>query len=172
VLRGGPERRAQQGMTVARIALVRAGLPVTAPGTTVNRFCASGLQAIAMAAHQIVHEGVDAAIGGGVESITATAALKQDRKTWAHPRGAARKPGIYMVMGETAEVVARRYRVGREAQDEYALASQQRTARAQREGFLADELAPMRVTRAVLDKKTGEVSGLEEHLLTQDECNR
>src|SRR5262249_60455122 len=133
VLRGGPERRAQQGMTVARLALARAGLPVTVPGTTVNRFCSSGLQAIAMAAHQIVHEGVDAAIGGGVESITATAALKQDRKTWANPWVAEHKPGIYMVMGDTAEVVAKRYGVSREAQDEYALASQERTARAQRE---------------------------------------
>src|SRR5262249_59625882 len=127
VLRGGPERRAQQGMTVARLALARAGLPVTVPGTTVNRFCSSGLQAIAMAAHQIVHEGVDAAVGGGVESITATAALKQDRKTWANPRVAERAPGIYMVMGETAEVVARRYRVRPEAQDEYALARPQPT---------------------------------------------
>src|SRR6516225_3092427 len=166
------EPSGQQGMNVARIALVRAGLPVTVPGTTVNRFCSSGLQAIAMAAHQIVHESVDAAVGGGVESITATAALKQDRKTWANPWVAERKPGIYMVMGETAEVVAKRYCISREAQDEYSLASQQRTARAQREGFFADELAPMQVTRAVLDKKTGEVSGLEEHLLTQDECNR
>src|SRR5207244_741668 len=83
---------------------------------------------------QLAPEGVDAAIGGGVESITATAALKQDRKTWANPWVAEHKPGIYMVMGETAEVVARRYRIGRQVQDEYALASQQRTARAQREG--------------------------------------
>src|SRR6516225_460846 len=135
----------QQGMNVARVALLRAGLPASIPGATVNRFCSSGLQAIAMAAHEILHEGVDAAIGGGVESITATAAFKQDRQTWANPWVAERKPGIYMVMGETAEVVARRYRVGREAQDEYALASQQRTARAQREGCFADELAAMQV---------------------------
>ena len=172
VILGCAEPAGQQGMNVARVALLRAGLPVTVPGTTVNRFCSSGLQAVAMAAHQIAHEGVDAAVGGGVESITATAALKQDRKTWANPWVAEHRPGIYMVMGDTAEVVAKRYHISREAQDEYALASQQRIARAQREGFLADELAPMQVTRAVLDKKTGEVVGLEEHLLTQDECNR
>src|SRR5260370_29202670 len=122
---------------------MRLGMPVTVPGTAVNRFCSSGGQAIGMAAHQIIQEGVDAAIGGGVESITATAALKQDRKTWANPWVAERTPGIYMVMGETAEVVAKRYRISRETQDEYALASQQRTARAQREGFFAGELAPM-----------------------------
>src|SRR5260370_10807473 len=109
---------------------MRLGMPVTVPGPTVNRFCSSGLQAIAMAAHQIIHEGVDAVIGGGVESITATAALKQDRKTWANPWVAELLPGIYMVMCETAEVVAKRYHIGREVQDEYALISQQRTARA------------------------------------------
>src|SRR5262249_23090391 len=123
VILGCAEPSGQQGMNVARIALLRAGLLVTVPGTTVNRFCASGPQAVAMAAHEIVHEGVAAAIGGGVESITATAALKQDRKTWANPWIAERKPGIYMVMGETAEVVAKRYRIGREAQDEYSLTS-------------------------------------------------
>src|SRR6516225_3796999 len=146
VILGCAEPTGQQGMNVARIALLRAGLPVSVPGATVNRFCSSGLQAIAMAAHQIIQEGVEAAIGGGVESITATAALKHDRKTWTNPWVAERKPGIYMVMGETAEVVARRYRVSREAQDEYSLASQQRTARAQREGLFDEELAPMQVT--------------------------
>jgi acetyl-CoA acyltransferase len=172
VILGCAEPAGQQGSNVARVALLRAGLPVTVPGTTVNRFCSSGLQAIAMAAHQIIHEGVDAAIGGGVESITAMAAFRQDRKAWANPWVAERYPGIYMVMGDTAEVVAKRYRIGREVQDEYSLASQQRTARAQREGFFAEELAPMRVTRAILDKKTGEATGTEEYLLTQDECNR
>lgn len=172
VILGCAEPSGQQGMNVARVALVRAGLPVSVAGTTVNRFCSSGLQAIAMAAHQIIHEGLDAAIGGGVESITATAALKQDRKSWANPWVAEQKPGIYMVMGETAEVVAKRYGIGRAAQDEYALLSQQRTAHAQRAGFFAEELAPMQVTRAILDKKTGAVSSLEEYLLTQDECNR
>src|SRR5439155_365107 len=81
-------------------------------------------------------------------------------------------PGIYMVMGDTAEVVAKRYRISREAQDRYALQSQQRTARAQQEGFFKEELAPMHVTRGVLDKKTGEVVGKEEWSCDKDECNR
>ena len=105
-----------------------------------------------MAAHQILHEGVDAAIGGGVESISMT-----PRDTNPHPVVQEEKPGIYMVMGVTAEVVAKRYDISRQAQDEYSLLSQKRTARAQQEGFFAGEIAPMHVTRAVLDKKTGEV---------------
>jgi acetyl-CoA acetyltransferase family protein len=162
----------QQGMNMARVALLRAGLPASIPGVTVNRFCSSGLQAVAMAAHEILHEGVDAAIGGGVESITAVEQIKIDEKTTVNPWVREHFPGIYMVMGNTAEVVAKRYRISRQAQDEYALASQQRTARAQREGFFREELAPMRVTRAVLDKKSGEVIGREEHYLDADECSR
>ena len=120
-----------QGMNVARIASLLAGLPVSVAATTVNRFCSSGLQAIAMAAHQIVVEGADVAIGGGVESITMLTNARSD----PNPRLVEMKPGVYMVMGNTAEVVARRYGIGREAQDRYALQSQQRTARAQAEGF-------------------------------------
>ncbi len=144
-----------QGMNVARVAAIRAGLPVTVAGTTVNRFCSSGLQAMAMAAHEIMHEGADAAIGGGVESITMLAKVQPDKNPWI----VEHKPALYMVMGDTAEVVAKRYKISRQSQDEYALVSQQRTARAQQEGFFEDELAPMKVTRAILDKKTGEVVG-------------
>jgi acetyl-CoA acyltransferase len=156
-----------QGHNVARVAALRAGLPVTVPGTTVNRFCSSGLQAISMAAHLISQEGADAAIGGGVESITM---LTRDNSP--NPWVKERFPGIYMVMGETAEVVAKRYRISREAQDQYALSSQRRTARAQQEGFFKEELAPMEVTRAVLDKKTGEVVGQELCSVERDECSR
>src|SRR5205823_5051232 len=130
---------------------IAAGLPVSVAATTVNRFCSSGLQSVAMAAHQIMLEGVDAAIGGGVESITM---MKRDSEP--NPKVMAAKPGIYMVMGDTAEVVAKRYKVSRESQDQYSLCSQQRTARAQAEGFFKEELAPVQVTRAILDKKTGE----------------
>jgi acetyl-CoA acetyltransferase family protein len=172
VILGCAYPQGQQGHNVARIALIRAGLPASIPGTTVNRFCSSGLQAIAMAAHEIVQEGVDVAIGGGVESITANAQAAIDPQISVNPWVREQKPGIYMVMGDTAEVVAQRYQVSREVQDQYALASQQRTARAQREGFFAEELAPIRVTRAILDKKTGRVSGQEEHYFDQDECNR
>src|SRR5206468_5137360 len=89
-----------------------------------------------------------------------------------NPWVAAQHPGVYMAMGETAEIVARRYTISRQAQDEYALASQQRTARAQQEGCFKDELAPIRVTRAVLDKKSGEKIGEDEATVDRDECNR
>ncbi|HEY1602783.1 MAG TPA: thiolase family protein [Pirellulales bacterium] len=157
-----------QGMNVARIAAMRAGLPVSVAAATVNRFCSSGLQATAMAAHEIMHEGADVAIGGGVESITLLAGVKTDVNPWI----AEHMPGLYMAMGDTAEVVAKRYKISRQAQDEYSLLSQQRTARAQQEGFFDEELAPMKVTRGILDKKTGAVVGKEEHLLDKDECNR
>ena len=166
VILGCAQPHGPQGANVARIAAMLAGLPVSVAATTVNRFCSSGLQAIAMAAHQIM-EGEDAAIGGGVESITMT-----PRDNFPHPKLSQSMPGIYMVMGDTAEVVAKRYGVSREAQDEYSLSSQQRTARAQAEGFFAGEIAPMHVTRAILDKKTGEVAGTEEAVCDKDECNR
>jgi acetyl-CoA acetyltransferase family protein len=155
------------GSNVARVALLRAGLPVTVPGTTVNRFCSSGLQSVAMAAHQIINEGADAAIGGGVESITMLA-----RDSNPNPWVKQHHPGVYMVMGDTAEVVAKRYGISREAQDEYSLASQQRTARAQAEGFFAGEIAPLEVERGIVDKKTGEIVGRESHFCDRDECNR
>jgi acetyl-CoA acetyltransferase family protein len=161
-----------QGNNVARIAAIRAGLPVTVPGVTVNRFCSSGLQAIAIAAHEILQEGAEAAVGGGVESITAIEKFKHDPKLTVNPWVKEQKPGIYMVMGDTAEVVAKRYGISREAQDQFALLSQQRTARAQAEGFFEGELAPLTVTRGILDKKTGEMIGQEEHLCDRDECNR
>jgi acetyl-CoA acetyltransferase family protein len=156
-----------QGSNVARVASLLAGLPVTVAGTTVNRFCSSGLQAIAMAAHQIITSGADAAIGGGVESIT-----MMERNTKPNPWVQEHFPGIYMVMGETAEVVAKRYRISRDAQDEYALSSQQRTARAQVEGFFADEIAPMQIVRGKVDKKSGEINGSEDYFFEKDECNR
>ncbi len=157
-----------QGTNVARIAAMRAGLPVTVAGATINRFCSSGLQAVALAAHQIINEGADVMLGGGVESITAIVG----RRGEPNPVLLEKMPGLYMVMGDTAEVVAKRYNISRQAQDEYSLGSQQRTARAQVEGYLDEELAPMTVTRGILDKKTGEVVGREEHTITKDECNR
>jgi len=172
VILGCAQPHGSQGMNVARIAAIRAGLPVTVPATTVNRFCSSGLQSIAMAAHEIIQEGADAAIGGGVESITAIEKFKIDSKAAANPWVIQNKHSVYMVMGDTAEVVAKRYRISREAQDQYSLSSQQRTARAQSEGFYSEELAPIRVTRGIVDKKTGEITGTEEHVADKDECNR
>jgi acetyl-CoA acyltransferase len=167
VILGCGQPHGPAGHNVARVAALRAGLPVTTPGVTVNRFCNSGLQAIVQAAHMIVQEGVEAAIGGGVESIT-----MMERDSSPNPWVRERHPGLYMAMGETAEVVAKRYKVSRRAQDEYALASQQRTARAQQEGFFGEELAPMQVRRAVLDKKSGQKIGEEDTGVDRDECNR
>jgi acetyl-CoA acetyltransferase family protein len=167
VILGCAVPQGSQGDNVARVAALRAGLPVGVAAVTVNRFCSSGLQAVAMAAHEIMFEGAEAAIGGGVESITAMADVKRDPNPWVQEH----KPGVYMVMGETAEVVARRYKISRETQDQYALLSQQRTARAQ-QGILQEEIAPMRVVRGVLDKQTGKVIGQEEHTIDRDECNR
>ncbi len=167
VILGCGQPNGPAGNNVARVATILSGLPASVAATTVNRFCSSGLQSIAMAAHQVMVEGADAAIGGGVESIT-----MMTRDYNPHPWVLENKPGIYMVMGDTAEVVAKRYKVSREAQDEYSLASQQRTARAQAEGFFEEEIAPMNVTRGILDKKTGEIVSKEEHVCDRDECNR
>jgi len=167
VILGCGQPHGAQGHNIARVAAVRAGLPVTVGGLTVNRFCSSGLQAIAIAANYIVNNGADVAIGGGVESIT-----MMERDTSPNPWVKEHHPGIYMVMGDTAEVVAKRYKISREAQDRYALQSQQRTARAQQEGLFKEELAPMHVTRGILDKKTGEVVGNEAYYVEKDECNR
>jgi acetyl-CoA acyltransferase len=167
VILGCGQPHGPQGHNVARIAALRAGLPVTVAGVTVNRFCNSGLQAIVQAAHMVMHEGVEAAVGGGVESITM---MQRDQSP--NPVVKDQHPGVYMVMGETAEVVARRYNISREAQDEYSLVSQQRVARAQQDGFFNGEVAPIDVTRAVLDRKSGEKIGEEQARVERDECNR
>jgi acetyl-CoA acyltransferase len=167
VILGCGQPHGSQGHNIARVSAIRAGLPASIPGTTVNRFCSSGLQAIAMAAHHVMNDGAEAAIGGGVESIT-----MMQRDSSPNPWVKEHKPGVYMVMGDTAEVVAKRYKISRQVQDEYSLLSQQRTARAQQEGFFKEELAPMHVTRAVLDRKTGEKTGEEPYYVEKDECNR
>ena len=168
VVIGCAEQQGMQALNLARLAAIRAGLPVSVAATTINRFCSSGVQAIAMAAHEIIHEGADVAIAGGVESITAMHGVKYDPNPWL----VEHKPALFMVMGDTAEVVAKRYKVSREAQDEYALSSQMRTANAQTNGLFDEELAPMKVRRAIVDRKTLQVTGEEDHELVQDECNR
>ncbi len=167
VILGCGQPHGPQGHNVARVAALRAGLPVTTAGLTVNRFCNSGLQAIAQAAHMVLLEGAESVIGGGVESIT-----MMQRDNSPNPVVKEQHPGLYMVMGETAEVVAKRYNVSRLAQDEYSLVSQQRVARAQQDGFFAGEIAPIQVRRAILDKKTGEKVGEEDARVERDECNR
>jgi acetyl-CoA acyltransferase len=167
VVLGCAQPHGPQGQNIARTSAMLAGLPASVAGTTINRFCSSGLQAITVAAHQIINERVDAAFGGGVESITM---IPRDYNP--HPGLLEKMPGLYMVMGNTAEVVAKRYKVNRESQDEYSLLSQQRTARAQQEGFFDAEIAPMCVTRGVLDKKSGAIVGKEDVTANRDECNR
>ena len=159
------------GHNIARQAALRAGLPVTAAGTTVNRFCSSGMQTIAMAAQRVIVDRVPVVVAGGLESISLVQGehmnLHRFREEWLEEH----KPEIYMSMIETAEVVAKRYYVTREQQDEYALASQQRTAAAQRAGRFDAEIVPLQTTKIVQDKKTGETR-MEEVTLTQDEGNR
>jgi acetyl-CoA acyltransferase len=167
VVLGCGQLHGPQGNNVARIAAMLAGLPTSVPFTTINRFCSSGLQAIALAAYQIINSGSEAVIGGGGESITMA-----PRNSDPNPRMLEQLPGLYTVMGDTAEVVAKRYKIGRLEQDEYSLLSQQRTARAQQEGFFQDEIAPMKVTKGLLDKKTNEAIGKQEVCADKDECNR
>jgi acetyl-CoA acetyltransferase family protein len=159
-----------QGFNVGRNVAVMAGLPVTVPGTTVSRFCSSGLNAVAVAAHQVQVEGAEAVIGGGLESITM---LQNDinTKNLFNPWLLEHKKDIYMPMGQTAEIVAERYKVSREKQDELAFHSQQRTAAAQAAGKFNDEIFPMTVKMKVTDKATGETSE-KEVTVDRDECNR
>jgi len=159
------------GQNIARQSALRAGLPVTTGGVTVNRFCSSGMQAIAMAAQRVIVDRVPVVVAGGLESIS----LVQNEhfnnhrihEEWLDEH----KPEIYMTMIDTAEVVARRYYVTREAQDEYALVSQQRTAAGQREGRFDREIVPLTTMKLVQDRNTGEVRQ-EEVTLTKDEGNR
>jgi len=155
---------------IGRNAAMIAGLPVTVPGATLNRFCSSGLNTVALAAHQIMNEGVDVAIGGGAESITMGAQYAGDPAP--NPYIVENMPALYMSMGDTAEVVAKRYKVSRESQDEYSLLSQQRTAAAQERGFFKGEIAPMDVTRGIWSKDKKGIDGSEEAVLAVDECNR
>ncbi|MCY1270163.1 3-ketoacyl-CoA thiolase [compost metagenome] len=167
---GAGSNEGAQGHNIGRNAAVLSKLGTHVAGMTLNRFCSSGLQSIAIAANQIASGCSDVIVAGGVESITLTM-KSRNLDHFFNPRLQLEVPGIYYPMGQTAEIVARRYNVSREAQDAYALQSQQRTARAQAEGLFADEIVPMAVKYEVEDKATGEkrvVEGVVEH----DDCNR
>ena len=158
------------GHNVARNAAIRAGLPTTVSGTTVNRFCSSGLQAISMAAQRVVVDGAPVMIAGGVESISLVQNnlnMTNFTEEWLMEK----RPDLWMPMLQTAEVVAARYEVSREVQDEYSAESQRRTAAAQEAGKFDDEIVPMTTTMIVKDKETGETSQ-QETTLAKDECNR
>ncbi|KFI29853.1 acetyl-CoA acetyltransferase [Haematobacter missouriensis] len=164
----------QQGSTggnIGRQAVIRAGLPTSVAGMSMDRQCASGMMAIATAAKQVVHDGMEIVIGGGVESISLVQNqnMRQDRRT--DPWIVEHVPDLYMSMLETAEIVADRYGISRDDQDAYALRSQQRTAAAQQAGLFDDEIVPLTSTMAVVDKETKEVS-YREVTLERDEGNR
>ena len=159
------------GHNIARQAALRAGLPVTAAATTVNRFCSSGLQAIAIAAQRVVVDRVPVAVAGGVESISLVQSEHLNKFRLTEDWLLEHKPEVYMSMLNTAEVVARRYGVTREAQDRYALESQRRIAAAQREGRLDAEIVPLKSVKHVTDKATGETRE-ESVTLAHDEGNR
>lgn len=155
--------------TIGRTAALRAGLPVTVAGMTMDRQCSSGLMAIATAAKQVIVDRMDVVVAGGVESISMVQTTETRYGT--DPDLLGMHPDIYMPMLETAEVVAKRYGISRERQDAYGLRSQQLTARAQEAGAFAQEIVPVTATMAVADKVTGEISH-REVTLEKDEGNR
>ena len=160
----------EQGGNMGRLSTVLSKLPVTTAASTINRFCSSGVQSIAFAANQIASGQTQVAMAGGVESIS----MNQRQKAAEYeqnPRLLEEKPEIFMAMGNTAEVVARRYNVTREVQDEYAVQSQARYAQAVDDGRIADEIAPMKATMLKIDKETGEQSKVD-IVVDRDECNR
>jgi acetyl-CoA C-acetyltransferase len=171
VVMGSALQQGTTGGNIARKALLRAGLPVSVGGTTIDRQCASGLQAIALAARSIIHDGVEIAVGGGGESISLVQNDHINKFHAVDPELMKIKSEVYMPMLDTAEVVAKRYGVSREKQDEYSLESQRRTAAAQQGGRFNDELAPIKTTMGVADKATGEIS-FKEVTLSKDEGPR
>jgi len=171
VVLGAAMQQGSSGFNVARQAALRAGLPTSVSGMSVDRQCASGLMAIATAAKQIVHDGMDITVGGGVESISLVQNEHMNNHRAQDPWLVEHRPDLYMPMLQTAEIVAERYGVSREAQDEFALLSQQRTAAAQEAGRFDAEIVPFETTKLVQDKQTGEVSR-ERVTLTKDEGNR
>ena len=165
---GNPE--GAQGHNVGRNAAVLSNLPITTGGTTINRYCSSGMQSISMAASQIMAGCYDTVIAGGAETISMMQG-KQNMDNFVNERLAEKSPGIYYPMGMTAEVVAKRYNVSREAQDEYAYESQMRTAAAQQAGAYDDEIIPMETKMLLMNKETGDSKEID-YCVEKDECNR
>ena len=158
------------GRNVARQTIIRSQLPLSIGGTTVNRFCASGLQAIAIAAGRIVVDGAPAMIAGGVESISGIRS-RQDGQSGLDPWIVEHKPALYMEMIDTADVVARRYGISRDAQDFFSVESQRKTAEAQAAGRYAEEIVSVTTTMAVTDKDTGTTTQ-QQATVDRDTCNR
>ncbi len=171
VIIGAALQQGSQGSNVARQSALRAGLPDTVAAMSLDRQCSSGMMAIATAAKEIMHDGMTVAIGGGVESVSLVQNDHANRYRVQDPELVAHIPALYMTMLETAEIVSDRYGVSREAQDEYALRSQQRTAAAQQAGRFDDEIAPMSATMLATDRSTGETAP-RAVTLDKDEGNR
>ena len=165
---GNPE--GATGHNIGRNSVILSKLPITVGGTTVNRYCSSGLQTVSMAAGQIMAGGYDTVIAGGVESISMTQP-NINMNGFVNDKINAENPGIYFPMGTTAEVVAKRYNVSRESQDEYSLQSQLRTAEAQEAGRYDDEIVPMKTQMLLTNKETGEQTVVDAECV-KDECNR
>ena len=171
VIMGSGNPEGATGSNIARQIVLRAEFPVTVPGMTVNRFCSSGLQTIALAANSIRAGEGEVIVAGGLESISLTQNEHANKYRLRGEWLMEHKPDIYMPMLETAEVVAKRYGISREVQDEYAYQSQMRTAAAQQQGLFDDEIVPFTATMKVQNKETGEISS-REVTLTRDEGNR
>ncbi|MGD1989682.1 MAG: thiolase family protein [Pseudomonadales bacterium] len=170
VIVGAANHEGEQGGNIARLGVILSKLPVTTAAQSINRFCSSGLQSIAIAATQIASGQTEVAMAGGVDSIS-MGARQQGAKAEKNPILVEQKPEIFMAMGNTAEVVARRYQVTREAQDQFALMSQQRYAAAAASGAIAEEIVPMAVKMKKVNKETGEES-IVDAIVDRDECNR
>jgi len=171
VMMGCALPQGSQGANIARQVALAAGLPVTTAAMTVDRQCSSGMMAIALAAKTIISDGVDIMVGGGLESVSLVQNEHMNMYRAADPRLLAVHKHIHMPMIDTAEVVARRYNISREAQDEFALQSQQRTAAGQEAGKFNDEIVPMASNKGVMDRETKEIS-FEDVVLEKDEGNR
>lgn len=171
VIMGAALQQGSTGTNVARQSLLRAGLPTSVAGQSIDRQCSSGLMAIATAAKQIISDGMTVTIGGGLESISLVQNENMNLHRGIDPWLMENIPSTYMSMLETAEVVSQRYDVSREAQDKFALQSQMRTAAAQDAGKFDDEIVPMASTMKVMDKETKEISDVDV-ILEKDEGNR
>lgn len=171
VILGCAMQEGASGYNIARQAVLRAGLPVTTAGATINRFCSSGLQAIAMAVDSVVSHGAQAVVAGGVETISLVQNEHKNTHRFHDEWLKANRPDVYLPMLDTAEVVAKRYGIGRDEQDAYALESQRRTAAAQEAGRFDAEIAPMDSIKLNTDKATG-VTSEEAVRLSRDEGNR
>jgi acetyl-CoA C-acetyltransferase len=171
VMMGCALPQGSQGANIARQVALAAGLPVTTAAMTVDRQCSSGMMAIALAAKTVISDGVDIMVGGGLESVSLVQNEHMNLYRAADPRLLAVHKHIHMPMIDTAEVVAKRYNVSRDVQDEYALQSQQRTAAGQEAGKFDDEIVPMTSNKGVMNKETKEIS-FEDVTLEKDEGNR